>query len=184
MASVAKFDQWLSTSGIPVNTPIQIATKTVTGRSTTTATTFTTLTDGTTSLNIFFTPRYANSLILIEWMVSGVKDGTDIVGWIAPFRDANSLYTNTSTGADGSVYYYGQVWKQSYGTGGAADTNVINTHVGMWTDTAGNTSTREYSMKMKNRGGTFYFNRTEGEAASQAYSQRGVSMMKVTEIAQ
>jgi hypothetical protein len=182
MASVAKFDQWLSTSGIPVNTPIQIATKTVTGRSTTTATTFTTLTDGTTPLSIFFTPRYANSLILIEWMISGVKDGTDIVGWIAPFRDANSLYTNTSTGADGSVYYYGQVWKQTYGS--STDGNVLNTHVGMWTDTAGNTSTREYSMKMKNRGGTFYFNRTENETASQAYSQRGVSMMKVTEIAQ
>jgi len=182
MASVAKFDQWLSTSGIPVNTPIQIATKTVTGRSTTTATTFTTLTDGTTPLSIFFTPRYANSLILIEWMISGVKDGTDLVGWIAPFRDANSLYTNTSTGADGSVYYYGQVWKQTYGS--STDGNVLNTHVGMWTDTAGNTSTREYSMKMKNRGGTFYFNRTENETASQAYSQRGVSMMKVTEIAQ
>lgn len=182
MASVAKFDQWQTTAGIAVNTPIQIATKIVTGRSTTTATTFTTLTDGTTPLSIFFTPRYSTSLILIEWMISGIKDGTDIVGWIAPFRDTISLYTNTTTGADSSVFYYGQAWKQTYGT--VTDGNVLNTHVGMWTDTAGTTAVREYSMKIKNRAGTFYFNRTESETASQAYSTRGVSMMKVTEIAQ
>lgn len=143
---------------------------------------FTTVTDGVNSMLIAFTPKLSNSLIKLEWQIHGVASNADPVAWCAPFKDSNSLYTNESTGMI-STYNIGNAWKESYGTGGGTDGNLINTISGHWIDQNNSTNTRVYSIRVKARGGNFFINRSESNNASQGYSTQGRSIMTITEIA-
>ena len=149
----------------------------------TTPSTFTTATDGTTPMSIVFTPKFSNSLIKVEWMLLGVASNGDPVAWCAPFKDSNSMYTGETTGMIGT-YNIGDAWKQSYGTGGASDGNLLNTFSGHWFDTNSSLTARTYSFRVKARGGNFFINRSEANVASQTYSTQGRSRLTITEIAQ
>jgi hypothetical protein len=142
---------------------------------------FTTVSDSSGSMSIPFIPKVSTSIIKVEWMLHGVHNGSDLVAWIAPFKDSNSLYTGESTGML-STFNYGNAWKYTYGT--YSDGNIVNTHSGHFWDTATNTTSRIYTLKLKTRSGAFYINRSESENSSQAYSTRGVSSFTITEIAQ
>jgi len=143
---------------------------------------FTVITDGTTAMSITVTPKSNNSYFKLEWQLQGIENGGDIVAWCAPYKDSNSLYTGESTGMV-SGYNVGDAWKMSYGTGGQTDSNMINTFSGHWVDTNTTLTSRIYSLRLKNRTGTFYINRSEANNASQNYSTQGRSIFTVTEYA-
>lgn len=142
-------------------------------------TSFTTVTDGTTPMSISFTPINANSIIKLEWQVLGITNAADVVAWMAPFKDSNSMYTGETTGMI-STFNIGDAWKQTYGTVG--DVNLLNTISGHWTETNTSLTARTYSMRVKTRSGNFFVNRTEANNASQTYSTKGRSVLTITEI--
>lgn len=142
-------------------------------------TSFTTATDGTTPMSISFTPINANSIIKLEWQLQGVVNAADPVGWCAPFKDSNSMYTGETTGIV-STFNIGDAWKQTYGTVG--DVNLLNTFSGHWTETNSSLTARTYSIRVKARSGNFFINRSEANNASQNYSTKGRSVLTITEI--
>jgi hypothetical protein len=181
MASTLRFDKWEDTSGSSFNPVVQIKTVRLTSSAVMSSpTSWTTATDGNTSMSITFVPKLTNSLILLEWQLQGVTNQSDIVAWCAPFKDSNSMYTGESTGIVGT-FNIGDAWKQSYGS---ADNNLLNTFSGHWTETNSSTSSRVYSLRVKTRSGNFFINRSQDNNASQNYSTQGRSILTVTEIAQ
>jgi hypothetical protein len=177
-----RFDKWEDSLGQPRNSVIQVFSKVLTSTSVISSTsTFTTASAGGESLSIGMTPKFSNSLIKLEWTIQGVADGGNLVAWCAPYKDSNSLYTNTGDGKLGG-YHYGDAWKITYGS--SSDNNVINTFTGFYYDTAGSLSNRTYSIRIKNRLNSFYINRSQSDNINQDYSSRGISSFSVTEIAQ
>ena len=177
-----RFDKWQNSLGQPYNAIVQAKSVVLRNTAAMSSTSgFTTITDGTASMSISFTPKFANSLIKIDWTFQGSGAVSDLVGWCAPFRDSNSLYTNTTTGILNG-YNVGEAWKTTYGT--ASDNNVMNTFTGFYYDEAGNTSARTYSLRIKHRGGSYFINRSEQDLPNQNYSTRGISTLSVMEIAQ
>lgn len=182
MASTLRFDNWENTNGSPFNPVVQVKTVRLTSSAVMSSpTSWTTVTDGTTSMSISFTPKLVNSLIKVEWQLQGVHNSADLVAWCAPFKDSNSMYTGESTGMV-STFNIGDAWKQTYGS--STDNNLLNTFSGHWTETNSSTSSRVYSLRVKTRGGNFFINRSEANTASQAYSTQGRSILTITEIAQ
>jgi hypothetical protein len=182
MASTLRFDNWESTTGSPFNPVLQVKTVRLTTNGAMSApTSWTTATDGTTSMSISFTPKLSNSLIKVEWMLLGVTNSADPVAWCAPFKDSNSMYTGESTGIV-SGFNIGDAWKQTYGTVG--DNNLLNTFSGHWIETNSSLTTRTYSLKVKTRSGNFFVNMSQSNNASQNYSTQGRSILTITEIAQ
>lgn len=140
---------------------------------------FTTVTDGTTSMQVSFTPKKSDSLIKLEWFLSMTPSQGDPVAWVAPYKDSNSLYTGESTGIVGG-FHIGEGWRKGYGTGDANEMMISNGH---WIETNSSTANRVYSLRIKNRGGNYFINRSENNNASQNYSTQGRSILTVTEIA-
>ena len=167
---------------VSISKVLQVKTVRLTSDNAMTApTSFTTITDGTTPMSISFTPINANSIIKLEWQVLGTTNGADPVAWLAPFKDSNSMYTGESTGMV-STYNIGDAWKQTYGTGGQTDNNLLNTLSGHWTETNSSLTARTYSIRVKTRSGNFFVNRSEANNASQNYSTKGRSVLTIMEI--
>jgi hypothetical protein len=170
--------------GVTISPIVQVQTVALTSSGVmTTPSTFTIATDGTTPMSIAFTPKLSNSLIKLEWQLQAVMNSGDLVGWCAPFKDSNSMYTGETSGMI-STYNIGDAWKQSYGTGGQSDNNLLNTFSGHWFDTNSSLTARTYSLRVKARNGNFFINRSEANNASQNYSTQGRSRLTITEIAQ
>jgi hypothetical protein len=182
MTSTMRFDKWENSLGQAYNAIVQVKSVVLRNPAVMSSTTgFTTVTDGTTPMSISFTPKFANSIIKIDWTLQGVADGSNIVAWCAPYKDSVSLYTNT---ADGKLngYHLGDAWKLTYGT--STDNNLLNTFSGFYYDSALNTAERVYSFRVKNRASSFYINRTQTDGANLDYSTRGISSLSIMEIAQ
>lgn len=141
---------------------------------------FTTVTDGTTAMQISFNPKKSNSLIKLEWFLSMTPSNGDPVAWVAPYKDSNSMYTGESTGLIAG-HHIGEGWRKGYGTG---DANEMMNSNGHWIETNSSIANRVYSLRIKNRGGNYFINRSENNNASQNYSTQGRSILTVTEIAQ
>jgi hypothetical protein len=141
---------------------------------------FTTVTDGTTAMQVSFNPKKSNSLIKLEWFLSMTPSNGDPVAWVAPYKDSNSMYTGESTGLVAG-HHIGEGWRKGYGTG---DANEMMNSNGHWIETNSSINNRVYSLRIKNRGGNYFINRSENNNASQNYSTQGRSIFTVTEIAQ
>jgi len=182
MTSTLRFDKWESTAGENFNPVVQVKTVILSSDGVmSSATSWTTITDGTTPMSTSFTPKLLNSLIKVEWQLQAVTNAADPVTWCAPFKNEDSMYTNESTGMLGT-FNIGDAWKLTYG--GVGDTNLINTFSGHWIETNSSLSVRTYSLRVKTRSGDFFVNRSQSNNASQNYSTKGRSILTITEMAQ
>lgn len=140
MPSIAKFDIWQNTAGIPYNIPIQIVTATHLGETALTTTTDTYL----TGLEISITPKFANSKLYV-YSTMDIRNNTNTDG------GATFWYKSVGGGAysyvSGSTCFY-------YATG-----NAHRRHVTDVIDLPATTSSITYRIYARSwSGGTSNFN--------------------------
>lgn len=134
-------------------------------------------------VSINYTPKRANSLIVVQWMVNGESDNNVVM---MPYRDASVItasgYESYNTTA-GNVYYSGFVSASYDNDFNSTMSNYFIQYIGQANSTASTTFQLFAKTSSSGASNTFYLNRTLGSAGTSQY-ENTVSTVTIWEIAQ
>jgi hypothetical protein len=181
MASTLRFDKWENTLGAPYGTVLQVKTVRTEAR-----TTYSSATSGNgttvTDLNLTITPKFSNSLLMMQWMINGEFHYNNV---FLIHRGGSLVTTAGETG-------YNSTAGNSRWSGFAPvlyDTDVSSTPSSSFIQyfaTAQNTSSTTFAPAVRSAGGTAYtflLNRAVNSTGQDDY-EVSVSTGIIWEIAQ